>query len=127
MVTEKEYDSKTKIFSFYCRNCFADTKSDCYCDRIQGYDANTGLPIVAIYQSEWDAYISHKKDYAPIDSDTQYCLVGDEVECIIPEEIIQYLASLGDTPTAAIIREGYAEYYNVPTSVIDVLVARRWG
>jgi hypothetical protein len=124
MITEEHDDSKAKTISLYCHYCFANTESECYCNRIQGYDANTGLPIVAIFQSEWDAYISHKKDYTPIDSDTQYCLVGDDVECTIPEEIIQYLASLGDTPTASIRREGYAEKYNIPTSVIDTLVFR---
>lgn len=40
-----------------CLNCF-ENKNQCICHRIQGYDPNTGYPIVSITEEEWD-YIHH--------------------------------------------------------------------
>ena len=136
-MTDENNDSGNKNFSFYCRYCFADTKSDCYCNRIVGYypGINADIPITDIYEDEWDEYLSssnnrkNNKDSENFESnqihqDNKHAHEGSQ-SFLIPEEIIQYLASLGDTPTGAIIREGYAEYYNVPISVIDTLVSRQ--
>jgi hypothetical protein len=136
MITE-EHDSKAKTFSFYCRYCFANTKSECYCNRIVGYypGINADIPIVDIYEDEWDKYLSssnnrkNKKDSEnlesnPIQQDDKHAPEGSQ-SFLISEDVIQYLASLGDSDTASIIREGYAEEHNIPTSVVDTLVFRR--
>jgi hypothetical protein len=41
---------------FYCVGCFADIESECICDRIVGYDAVNGYPLVDITDEEW-AYL----------------------------------------------------------------------
>jgi len=37
-------------------NCFANTREECICDRIEGYDVETGIPLVSLNDSEW-AYL----------------------------------------------------------------------
>lgn len=40
----------------YCIDCFAAIESECICDRIVGYDAVTGYPVVDVTEEEW-AYL----------------------------------------------------------------------
>jgi hypothetical protein len=46
-----------KHFSFYCRKCFADSPQDCICKKILRYDKETGIPVVALTNEEWE-YLS---------------------------------------------------------------------
>jgi hypothetical protein len=48
---------------FYCCECFANVEGECICDRIVGYDAETGIPKVDMTDEEW------------------YYLYGSQVEC----------------------------------------------
>ena len=41
---------------FYCINCIAPIESECICNRIVGYDAETGTPRVDMTKEEW-AYL----------------------------------------------------------------------
>jgi hypothetical protein len=45
---------------FYCSECFADRESDCICERIVGYDAETGYPVVDVTEEEW-VYLHNSK------------------------------------------------------------------
>jgi hypothetical protein len=44
----------------YCSNCLERNK-ECFCDRIQGYDPRTGLPILFITEEEWQYINSNQK------------------------------------------------------------------
>jgi len=46
---------------FYCSECFADRESDCICDRLVGYDAETGYPIVDVTEEEW-VYLHNRSE-----------------------------------------------------------------
>jgi hypothetical protein len=46
-----------KHFSFYCRKCFADSPQDRICKKILRYDKETGIPVVALTNEEWE-YLS---------------------------------------------------------------------
>ncbi|MGC2569903.1 MAG: hypothetical protein WA364_00210 [Candidatus Nitrosopolaris sp.] len=48
--------SNIKRCRFYCTDCFAEVPSECICDRIAGYDASTGYPIVDLTEDE-EAYL----------------------------------------------------------------------
>jgi DTW domain-containing protein YfiP len=51
---------RTHNYKLYCRDCFAAIESECLCNRIVGYDAETGVPIVDISDDEWHyLYDSH--------------------------------------------------------------------
>lgn len=52
--------SVSKFHSFCCGGCFADTPEECICDRIEGFDAETGYPIISINELEWE-YLHSKK------------------------------------------------------------------
>jgi hypothetical protein len=54
--TEKGCSECNNNYGFYCVDCFADIKSECICDRIAGYDASTGYPIVDLTEDE-EAYL----------------------------------------------------------------------
>jgi hypothetical protein len=45
----------------YCIDCFADIESEFICDRIVGYDAETGYPIVDVTEEEW-TYLHNKSE-----------------------------------------------------------------
>ena len=47
--------------NFYCVDCFAYIESEFFCDRIVGYDAETGYPIVDVTEEEW-AYLHNKSE-----------------------------------------------------------------
>jgi hypothetical protein len=47
--------------NFCCVDCFAYIESECFCDRIVGYDAQTGYPIVDVTEEEW-AYLHNKSE-----------------------------------------------------------------
>jgi hypothetical protein len=49
----------TQPHRFYCIDCFVDIESECICDRIKGYDAVTGCPIVDMTEEE-RAYLYDK-------------------------------------------------------------------
>lgn len=46
-----------KHFSFYCIECIADSPQDCICKKILRYDKETGIPVVALTNEEWE-YLS---------------------------------------------------------------------
>lgn len=50
---------KATMSNFYCVDCFAYIESECFCDRIVGYDAETGYLIVDVTEEEW-AYLNNK-------------------------------------------------------------------
>ena len=45
---------------FYCNDCFADIESECFCNRIVGYDAETGYAVVDITEDD-EGYLYNKK------------------------------------------------------------------
>lgn len=53
---DDQYDGS---IPFNC-TCFADTESDCYCNRVIGIypAAKADIPIVNISDDEWDEYFS---------------------------------------------------------------------
>jgi hypothetical protein len=54
-----------KHFSFYCRKCFADSPQDCICKKILRYDKETGIPVVALTNEEWEylsKFVANKKE-----------------------------------------------------------------
>lgn len=57
LLVKRRVSNKIKIdtngSSFYCNFCFAYVKTECICDRITGYDPETGVPIVDVTDSEW--------------------------------------------------------------------------
>jgi hypothetical protein len=50
---EQEHNDSPR---FYCIDCFADIESECICNRIVGYDAETGYPIVDLTEDN-EAYL----------------------------------------------------------------------
>jgi hypothetical protein len=48
---EGNHDSK-----FYCVDCFVYIESECFCDRIVGYDPETDYPIVNLTEDD-EAYL----------------------------------------------------------------------
>ena len=48
-MTEEEGNPDSK---FYCVDCFAYTESECFCDRIVGYDPESGYPIVNLTEDD---------------------------------------------------------------------------
>jgi hypothetical protein len=46
-----------KHLSFYCIECIADSPQDCICKKILRYDKETGIPVVALTNEEWE-YLS---------------------------------------------------------------------
>jgi hypothetical protein len=57
--TQEINHRSTQDYGFYCIDCFADTESECICNRIVGYDAMTGYPVVDITDEEW-AYLNNQ-------------------------------------------------------------------
>lgn len=55
-MTEQEGNHASK---FYCIDCSAYIESECICNRIVGYDAETGIPRVDMTEEEW-AYLYNK-------------------------------------------------------------------
>jgi len=60
---------------FYCINCIASIESECICNRIVGYDAETGTPRVDMTKEEW-AYLYNRSvsqvgDDLKLDTDIQ--------------------------------------------------------
>jgi DTW domain-containing protein YfiP len=54
MDNTRRFTNERTNYSFYCLECFTDTREQCICDRIEGYDAETGYPIVSITEEEWN-------------------------------------------------------------------------
>jgi DTW domain-containing protein YfiP len=54
----RRFINERNNYSFYCLECFADTRDQCICDKIEGYDAETGYTIVSITEEEWSYLIS---------------------------------------------------------------------
>jgi hypothetical protein len=44
-------------FRFYCVECLAESPQDCICKKILRYDKETGIPVVALTNEEWE-YLS---------------------------------------------------------------------
>ena len=52
MANTRHFSNEENDYSF-CLECFADAREQCICDKIEGYDAETGYPIVTITEEEW--------------------------------------------------------------------------
>lgn len=49
-ILESNHTGKNSVF--YCNNCLGNEK-ECICNRIGGYDVETGIPIVDVTDDEW--------------------------------------------------------------------------
>lgn len=92
---------------FYCTECFADIKSECICDRIVGYDAATGYPIVDLTEDQ-EAYLCNRSI-----SEARSQEPTPEATEISPHDV-NFLCELGDSKMGEIARYELSQMYDIP-------------
>jgi hypothetical protein len=116
-MTTSSYNIKT--CGSYCSDCFADVESECICDRIVGYNAETGFPIVEVTEEE-EAYLYNERVSGMYETKNLHNARPEGND--VPLHDIDFVCELGDSKMGEIMRHELSDGYDIPLYEIDRLI-----